>query len=538
MATGPGRFEDVARNFYETWDRLHPVSASWLGVHAYDDRLGDFSEAGFEEQSAELAAYEERLSQVNQQALPAEQQLDHELVLADLHAGRWSIEKVAAWRSNPALYVQRPLFGLLVLVTRSYAPLEERLRSAIGRMTELRDVFEAGRNNVENPPRVFTEVAIQAAQSGEQFLRSVFPNLARREPDLEEELLEAVDEAVRAFESHLHYLRADLLPRSNGDFAIGRELYDERLRDWHRLDLDAETLGATGERLVAETKDALARLAREIDSSADWPSLVEQAKQQHPQAGQLLDAYRQELERLKRFIRERDLVGLPSGERLDVVETPAFERSVVPYAAYMPPGPFDADQTGQFWVTPINRNSAPREQQAQLQEHCSHTIPIIALHEAYPGHHLQLVWANQSGSPVRKRAHSDLFAEGWAFYCEQLLAEHGYLEDPRARLFQLKDQLWRAARVVIDPSLHTGRMSFEEAVRFLVDEAKLAEAQARAEVRRYTMSPTQPMTYAIGKEEILRLRQEHSSLPLRQFHDRLLSVGTIPLSLAERAFTQ
>lgn len=530
------RFEELARSFHETWDRLNPVRASWLGIHDYDDRLGDYSEAGFEERSGDLLEYETRLGQIDPSTLPPDEQIDYALVLAEIRAERWSVEKVADWRRNPALYVQTPLMGLLSLVTRDHAPLPERIRSAIGRLTELRDVLEAGRENVENPPRQFTEVAMQATQAGTTFIRQVLPSLARREPDLEDELLESLDDAEVSLDDHMHYLRAELLPASNGEFSIGRELFDERLREWHLLDLDAEGLRAVGERLLAESRAEIERLAHDIDESSDWPTLVEKAKRDHPAAGELLGAYRQEMDRLKQFIREHDLVEIPSGESLEVVETPSFQRSVVPYAAYMPPGPFDVDQNGQFWVTPVNREASPREQATQLQEHCIYGVPITSLHEAYPGHHLQFSWANRSGTAVRRRAQSDLFCEGWAFYCEQLFSEQGYYTDPRTRLFQLKDQLWRSARVVIDASLHSGEMTFEDAVKFLVDQAKLAEAQARAEVRRYIMTPSQPMTYAIGKEEILRLRDEHKSLSLRQFHDKLMGVGTIPLALARRVF--
>ncbi len=482
-----------------------------------------------------MLEYENRLSLIDSSTLSADEQIDYAILQADIRSNRWSIEKVADWRRNPAMYVQVPLMGLLALVSRDYAPLPERLRSIIGRLTELREVLEAGRDNVEEPPRVFTDVAMQAAHAGMGFVRSALPALARREPDMEDELLEALDDAEAALESHLHYLRADLLPESTGDFAIGRELFDERLRDWHMLDVDADGLRSIGQKLLADTRKAIEEVAKEIDPKTDWVTQVEQGKRDHPTTPLLLSVYQQEVERLKRFLTERGLVSIPPGERLLVVETPTFERSVVPYAAYMPPGPFDADQTGQFWVTPVSRETSPREQESQLQEHCLPHIPITTLHEGYPGHHLQLCVANRGGSMMRKRASSDLFAEGWALYCEQMMGEQGYYTDPRTRLFQLKDMLWRAARVVIDAGLHTGEMSMEDAVDFLVNEAKLARPQAESEVRRYTMSPTQPMTYAMGKHAILELRKEHSKLPLREFHDRLLSHGTIPLALVRRA---
>ncbi|HEX3244433.1 MAG TPA: DUF885 domain-containing protein [Chloroflexota bacterium] len=532
---GSERFEDLARDYCAMWDRLNPVSASWLGIHDYDDRLGDFSEAGFEEQAGEMLEYETRLSQIDSTTLSGDDQIDYALLQADIRANRWSIDKVADWRRNPALYVQTPLMGLLALISREYAPLPERLRSIIGRLTELRDVLESGRDNVEEPPRIFTDVAMQATHAGMGFVRSALPAMARREPDMEDELLEALDDAEAALEEHLHYLRAELLPESSGDFAVGRELFDERLHDWHMLEVDADGLRKIGQQILKETRQAIEEVAREIDPKTDWATQVEQAKRDHPTGPGLIQAYQQEIEKLKRFLTDQGLVSIPAGEKLFVVETPVFERSVVPYAAYMPPGPFEASQDGQFWVTPVNREASPRDQEAQLQEHCLPHIPITTLHEGYPGHHLQLCVANRNGSIVRKRSMSSLFAEGWALYCEQMMGEQGYYADPRTRLFQLKDMLWRGARVVIDASLHTGQMTFDEAVNLLVDEAKLARSQAEGEVRRYTMTPTQPMTYAMGKHAILELRKEHAKLPLREFHDKVLSHGTIPLALVKRA---
>jgi uncharacterized protein (DUF885 family) len=461
--------------------------------------------------------------------------VDYELIGADLRAALWSLQDVGDWRRNPNLYAEQPLFGLLVLVSRDYAPLDERMRSAAGRLRAVEGLLEQGRQNLERPPRVFTETAIQTCDGGLQFLLDVIPRVAAELDDLlRDELLDAARSAADAFEGYRGYLRDELLPNSDGDFAIGTELYERRLREWHFLDLSAEQMAQTGLRLMEETRRQLHAVAGEIAPDRSWTEIVREASADHPSAGDLLGAYRREMARLREFIADRGFISLPVGEELEVVETPVFQRPVIPYAAYLPAAPFEARQLGTFWVTPVDPGLPPDEQEAQLREHCSHSFPITALHEAYPGHHLQLAFANNSVGYVRKHSQSDLYAEGWAFYCEQLMEEQGYFQDRRVRLFQLKDQLWRAARVVIDARLQTGRMSAEQAVDLLVGEAHLARAQAEAEVRRYTMTPTQPMTYAIGKEQILALRRELAGMPLVEFHDRLLSCGTIPLALAAR----
>ncbi|MBA2448616.1 MAG: DUF885 domain-containing protein [Chloroflexi bacterium] len=527
-------FEALAQEFFDIWYRLNPVEASWLGIHAYDDQLGDASAEGAQERIGVLRDYTDRFASIPPDELPPELAVDYQVVAARLRSELWSLGKVADWQRNPASYVQEPLFGLLLLTTREYAPVEQRAASALGRLERLGDLLDAGRINVTNQPAVFVDAAIHAARGGATFVRQVIPTLAEQAPDIRDALLTAAERGGAQFDEYAEYLAAEVAPTAGGEFAIGRALFEERLRDWHMLDITTDELAATGRRLFEDTLAQLQELAAEIAPGRDWPDLVEEARADHPTADGLLDAYRDELARLRAFVEERELVTIPDGEQLEVVDTPPFERAVIPYAAYLAPAPFEADQRGQFWVTPIDR-SAPSEQQiAQLQEHCWGSLPLTALHEGFPGHHLQLVRANAHPSFVRKHASSDLFAEGWAFYCEQLLGEHGYYRDWRLRLFQLKDQLWRSARVVIDPSLHTGTMTPDEAVTLLVEGAHLARAQAEGEVRRYCTTPTQPMTYAIGKEQILALRDELASLSPRAFHDRLLASGTLPFSLVRQ----
>jgi uncharacterized protein (DUF885 family) len=529
-------FQALALDYFENWYKHNPVDASWLGIHAYDDMLGDFDASSIEGRILLTGDFLRRLNDIDPSALDISEAVDYDWLRSDLQGTLWSLQDVADWRRNPHLYANLPLMGLLVLVSRDYAPLEERLRSAAARLRATGTLLEQARLNLENPPRVFTETAVQTAEGGLLFLGEVIPRLALELEDelLRDELVAAAQDASKAYYSYLDYLRDDLPPRSAGEFAVGKELYERRLREWHFLDLSAEEMAATGQRLMQASVDQLDAVARQIDPKRSWLEIAEAAMADHPTADGLLEAYRAEMERLTTFIREQDLVTIPDGAELEIIETPLFERSVVPYAAYMPPAPFETRQLGSFWVTPIDDTRSPEEQAEQLREHCYYSFPITALHEAYPGHHLQLAFANLSAGYIRKHAQSDLCAEGWAFYCEQLMEEAGYFQDRRLRLFQLKDQLWRATRIVIDARLQTGQMTVEEAVDLLVDEAHLARAQAEGEVRRYTLTPTQPMTYAMGKEEVLRLRDEFASLTLREFHDRLLSCGTIPFALAAR----
>ncbi|MDP8924470.1 MAG: DUF885 domain-containing protein [Chloroflexota bacterium] len=570
-------FDDFAQEYYDSIYRLYPVEASWLGIHAYDDRLADLTTDGIEEQANTLRELRDRLAALDERDLPLDAYVDYQLVVADLRSRLWSITRVEDWQRNPVMYVQEPLFGLLALTARDYAPLGERAASLLGRLRAIPGTLGAGVTNVASTSPVLVETAIQTAQGGAAFIRDAVPRIAEEaarignpsdaataseapdesapglgltptttpfsavdvpadaagaiDDDLSADLRAAGEHAARALEDHASALAETV---ADGDFAVGQAAYEERLRDWHMLDIAPPDLAAFGRRLFEDTLGQLHELAAENAPGRDWSGLVDELRDDHLTAEGLLGAYREELIKLRSFILEHELVTIPEGEQLDVVETPPFERATIPYAAYMPPAPFEPAQNGQFWVTPVDISASAEQRDAQLREHCRWSFPNVALHEGYPGHHLQLLWANRHPSFVRKHAQSDLFAEGWAHYCEQLMAEQGYLGDWRLRLFQLKDQLWRAARVVIDPSLHSGTMSFDEAVTLLVDGARLARAQAEGEVRRYCLSPTQPMTYAVGKQQILDMRSELGGLGIREFHDRLLASGTIPFTLVRQ----
>ena len=274
-----------------------------------------------------------------------------------------------------------------------------------------------------------------------------------------------------------------------------------------------------------------------MDGRKSWRELIEEGKRRHPESNWLREAYVTEMERAKQFVIDRHLAPLPRGEKLEVLDTPIFERATTPYALYQAPAPFDSEPAGLFYVTPVDLRKSKELQAAQLAAHCTPMLPLVALHEAYPGHHLQMCHGNLAPTRLRHIGTSDVFAEGWALYCEDLMWEQGFFtSDPLTRLFQLRNMVWRACRVVIDAGLHSGRMTWDEAVEMLVTEAMLERANAEAEVNRYCMTPTQPMSYLVGKLAITELRDEAkkrmgSKFDLYEFHGALLASGTIPPAL-------
>jgi uncharacterized protein (DUF885 family) len=516
--------------------RKKPVEATFMGIHEYDHTLGRQDLSSHKEFLNTLKRYLEMLSafEQNKELLGPDERMDCQVASNFLEAEIVFKEETERITRDASLYPQTVLHGLYILIMRDFAPLYERMEKLLQRLKEVPEVLIIGRDNLlqgSNIPRVWTEIAMEITVSGIEFLLKTLDPFIEETSLLKEELIKTRYAAVEAFSHYQRFLETELLPLSTGDFAVGKNLFELLLRKEHCLSYTSEELVSIGENIICQTKEVMNELSKTIDSSLSTEELITKLKEDHPQREELLLFYKKEMERAKEFVAENGLVSIPLGEEIRVLETPVFERSRIPYAAYIPPAPFEKDQKGIFWVTPVEE-----ENLKSLRDHSRYKIVITALHEAYPGHHLQFVHANMIASKIRRHFSTPLFAEGWALYCEEMMFENGFYTDPRIRLLQLKGQLWRACRVVIDVRLQLKEMNPEEAVDMLVNTAKLEKLQAVAEVKRYTQTPTQPMSYIMGKQEILKLKDEMRKskgnyFNIKDFHNELLSFGTIPLEL-------
>jgi uncharacterized protein (DUF885 family) len=403
-------------------------------------------------------------------------------------------------------------------------------------MDAVGDYLKSASKNLEKVPDVYLGVASEITLGGLAFVDEVVRTLVRSFPGEAERIEHAGQRARAGLLQYQEFLDRDLDARAGADFALGERWMNYKLEREHLLDLDCKALEAIGRDQVEVVRKRLEAEAAKLDPTKTWKEQIAEGRKRHPESLRIREAYEAECQRAQRFVEEKHLMPLPTWAKLEVIDTPVFERSTVPYAAYLAPAAFDEEQTGYFFVTPIDPSRRKEEQQQQLEGHSYAGLPLTTVHEAYPGHHLQLCHANRAGSRLRKLSMSDLFAEGWALYCEELMAEQGFYLDPVTRLFQLKDLLWRACRVVLDVSLHTGKLTFMQAVDYLVDQAMVERVNAIAEVKRYTLTPTQPMSYLIGKLELLSLREEAQRrmgdrFNLHDFHAALLASGTLQPAL-------
>ncbi len=523
-----------------------PVGATFSGIHKYDGKLDKTDPESRRGHLKKAKAYLREMdgfssdlrTQGKKAKLSRDEEMDLRILRDSLRTEIAEEEKLRSFKRNAWIYPYIGLVGCYVLILRDFAPLNRRMKSVLGRLKQIPRFMKQGETNLKRGrdiPKIWTQVALETTVGGKEFFRHIIPLFAEKVPGLKRQLLAANKKALSAFDGYEQFLKKRLLPRSKGRFATGEQFYNFLLSVHHQLPYTADDLLAIGDRIIKETQAEMRALAKKIDPQKSWSKIVEDLKKKHPRKDDLLDFYKKEMARARDFVKKKDLVTIPKGESLSIMETPAFERNTIPYGAYMEPAPFEKKQQGFFWVTPVNEKLPHKQQEEQLDGHNIHGAVLTALHEAYPGHHLQLVHCNKIKSKVRREFFTSLFAEGWALYCEELMYEKGFYSQ-KTRLLQLKDQLWRACRVVIDASLHTNRMSFNKAVDMLVNVAKLEKTNAIAEVKRYTYTPTQPMTYIMGKMEILKLRDDFKKVKgkafnLKKFHDQLLSYGTIPVQM-------
>lgn len=533
------RVQAASKEYLDLVVSLSPETATQLGRHSRDDDLDDrrleAAAAEIQRQEALLASVEARFRGMN---LDRPSATDVELLVRSLRADVALKKAQRPHERRPDLYAS-PLQALFLMRAREYAPAAERARHMVARLRHVPEVVAQGKANLKAPPRIWTQIGLEKAGAAGAFFDELAPFFKEALPPAEQPAATAALNGAReAYASFKVFLEKEVLPRSTGDFAAGKDLFGTLLHETYALEESPEDLQAMGQRALEKTKAQMTEVARRIDPKAKgFAEVLVKVKSNHPAAGDLLKAYRGEVARARAFLVAKKVVPFPPGDDLDVVDTPVFLRSTTSAAYEMPPA-FDPVTKGLFFVTPVDTSLPPAEQEAMLRENDWGDIVDTVTHEAYPGHHLQLSWARRHPSLLRRISDAAIFSEGWALYSEELMAELGYYNDEQ-RLMQLEWTLVRAARVVIDVGLHTKGMTFDQAVRVLTDEVHLEGPLAESEVKRYTESPTQPLAYLTGREQIFALREkirarEGAAFTLESFHRRLLTKGSIPPGLIAR----
>ena len=540
---GDAQFIRLADRFFDdVLFRYDPAQATAQGFHQYDGQLPSRSRAEIEGQVAALKKWEAEVHNFDERGLSAFIAADRQLLLSQIQSLRFNLETLRFWEKNPDVYSSGATNAIFVIMSRKFAPPTERLKSVLARERLIPRSLQAARENLTNPPRVYTEIALQQLPGMVGFFQKDVPEAFREVTDaaLKAEFRKANQTTIDALRSYQAWLMSDLLPRSHGEFRIGAENYRKKLLYDEMVDTPLDRLLEIGYQDLKRNQAEFRRVARQIDAKRTPEQILTELERDHPPAEKLLAAFQMALGGLRSFIETRHIVTIPSPVPPTVEETPPFMRALTT-ASMDTPGAYEKVAKEAFFnVTLPEAEWSASQVEEYLEDFNRGTIISTAVHEAYPGHYTQFLWLENLPTKVRKILGCSSNAEGWAHYSEQMMLEEGYGNgDLRLRLGQLQDALLRDARYIVGIQMHTGQMTVDQATDFFIKEGYQPRPIAEKEAKRGTSDPTY-LVYTLGKLEILKLRDDYKNkkgaqFSLAEFHDSFLKQGTAPLKLVRRA---
>ncbi|UWZ86392.1 DUF885 domain-containing protein [Occallatibacter riparius] len=551
-ATPQESFQKVSDEYFDqVYFPYSPTGGTLTGYHQYDTQLEDFSRKTLDAQVMALKAFETRVAAIPASGLDEMTRGDREMVLSNIRSTLLSLETIRMWEKNPDIYSGSMSNAAFSLMERKFASPDDRLRSLIAREKLMPSRLDEARANLKNPPRIYTEIAIEQLPGIVSFF----------EHDVQLAFAEAKDQALKAefaqtnaaviaaLNSYQAWLKSDLLPKSNGDFRIGAETFSKKLAYDEMVDLPLDKLLEIGRADLRKNQQHFNELAKELEPGKEPQQVLEELGSHHPAPDQLLASFRATFDSLIGFIRDHHIVTIPSDVRPILEETPPFMRATT-FASMDTPGPHEKHATEAYFnVTLPDKKLTPAEVEGYMHSFNVGTIISTAVHEAYPGHYVQFLWVPQAPSRVRKLLGASTNVEGWAHYCEQMMLDAGYgqpgigakdeHEAKLLRLGQLQDALLRNARFIVGIEMHTGKMSFDQAVEFFQKEGYQSKETAMVETKRGTADPTY-LYYTLGKLEIMKLREDlkkkqGAAFSLQSFHDEFLKQGFPPIKIVREA---
>jgi uncharacterized protein (DUF885 family) len=530
---------------------LNPTAATAAGIHQYDGELEDYSAAGKASEIRTLHDYEARVEQFPAAGLKAVDAADRQILLGEIRSDLLTLEKIRPLEKNPDVYSGGLSNGVYVLMSRKFAPADARLRSVIQRETKMPAVLQMARQNLKDPPQVYTEIAIEQLPGIISFFEKDVPLAFAgvTDPGLKTEFAKSNSGVISALKEYQNWLKTDLLPRSKGDFRIGEATFSKKLLYEDMVDTPLDKLLATGMADLHKNQAEFQRVAKEIDPKKTPTEVLKDLAVMHPAPDQLLETFRGTFDGLIAFIQRKQIITIPAGPKPIVQETPPFERATTT-ASMDTPGPFEKVATESYFnVTLPAKGDSAADIASLMAGFNVGTIFSTSTHETYPGHYMQYLWTAQAPTKLRKVFYANTNGEGWAHYCEQMMLEQGYgqpgvgakdaLQSKYIHLGQLQDALLRDARFVAGIQMHTGKMSLAEAKEFFVKEGYQSAKIAEIETKRGTADPTY-LYYTLGKLQILKLREDYkkkmgAEFTLLKFHDQFMGQGFPPIAIVRQA---
>jgi uncharacterized protein (DUF885 family) len=555
-ATGDWK-QQFAKLSDEYFDQVYfpysPTAGTQVGYHQYDTRLENYSRKSINAEIATLKSFEQRIEAIQPDNAPVDfvPRSDREIVLGNVRSQLLTLETIRPWEKNADNYSSTCANAAFVLMERKFAPPDDRLRSLIAREKQMPTLLGEARVNLKNPPRIFTQIAIEQLPGIISFFRKDVP-LAfadAKDPALKAEFEKSNAAVISSLENYLAWLKSDALPKSNGDYRIGAKTFSDKLKYDEMVEIPIDHLLEIGWANLRSNQAQFKQVAHELEPGKSPAEVLEDLGKNHPAPDKLLDSFRATFTGLIEFIRAHDIVTIPSDIKPIVEETPPFMRATT-FASMDTPGPFEMHATEAYFnVTLPDPKMTPAEVEGYMHSFNVGTVISTAVHEAYPGHYIQFLWVPQAPTRVRKILGANTNVEGWAHYTEQMMLDNGYgqpgagAKDEREskflRLGQLQDALLRNARFIVGIEMHTGKMSIDQAEDFFQKEGYQSKETAVVETKRGAGDPTY-LYYTLGKLEIMKLREDlkkkqGAAFSLQKFHDDFLKQGFPPVKIVREA---
>jgi len=537
--------------FDQIYFKFAPSAGTSAGLHQYDPLLEDYSRAGVDTEIAALHAFEKRVEAVDPAGLGEALAADRELVLSNIRGALLTLETIRPWEKNPDTYSGGISNSVYVIMIRKFASPDDRLRSVVSREEKMPAVFAAARANLKNPPRIYTEIALEQLPGIISFFQNDVPAAfaGATDPALKAEFAKSNAAVIAGLQSYADWLKSDLLSRSNGDFRIGADTFSKKLLYDEMVDTPLDRLLEIGWANLRKNQPEFNRVAKELEPDKAPADVLAELAAMHPAPDKLLQSFRDTFDGLIAFIQTKHIITIPSDVRPILQETPPFMRATT-FASMDTPGPFEkVAKEAYFNVTLPGPHDTPEEIEGRMASFNIGTIVSTSTHEAYPGHYIQFLWVDRAPTKVRMLLGATTNAEGWAHYCEQMMLDEGYgqpgtgAKDAREakfiRLGQLQDALLRNARFIVGIEMHRGKMTFDQAAEFFVKEGFQSKQVGLVETKRGTGDPTY-LYYTLGKLEILKLREdvmkkEGAAFSLEQFHNNFMKQGFPPIKIVRQA---
>lgn len=527
-------FKKFEKKVFDTFIERNPVLATHLGIHEYDHKLPEVTEEKIVEDIELIEDWLKELKNFEDDRLNEDNKLAKKLGLHIFQLRLFNLKELKQWEQAP-MAPNSIGSSILLLLRREFAPLKVRLESIISRIEDVPRMLEEEKSRLEDPIKLWIDMAIESAEQLPMLFKLV--QMLAKEEGLEEEKLKKISEATnkadQALENYIEWLK-EQRSDSNNDYTISEEKFEELLEK-RELGYDSKEILKIGQELLEKAKKNMKKYAEKIAPESGVQEAVEKVESEVPENfEEALKWYDEGLNDAKEFVQENDLATIPKNEDIEVIKTPEYMRNIIPFAAYIGPAKFNDIRKGIYIVT-------PPENQNKLNNYSYWDVRNTTVHEGYPGHHLQISASLENDDIFRLFSHATETVEGWAHYCEEMMKDHGFDDTPEARLIQSKDVVWRAARIIVDVNLSTGKMSFEEAVNYLVENVSMERKDAEKEVKRYTQNPAYQLSYLLGKKMIKELKEEikekmGDDFEEKFFHDTILYAGSIPMKYLKELF--